>query len=105
MRLEVAAPLHLEATVRILQRRASNLVDTWEDSCYRRAVVTSGGLVLAQVCNQGAVDAPELRVVVHSESATGAANPQVAQKLRRLLGLDVDPVSYTHLTLPTSDLV
>jgi DNA-3-methyladenine glycosylase II len=90
-RLQTAAPFHLEATVRILQRRASNLVDTWEGGRYRRALPTAHGLALVDVSNRGTVDAPDLRAFVHRGDTTVAASVEVAQTLRKLLGLDVDP--------------
>jgi DNA-3-methyladenine glycosylase II len=89
--LEAAAPCHLEATVRILQRRATNLVDTWEGGTYRRALATSEGLVLTEVGNRGTVDAPDLRAFMRRGDTTAAVGPSVATILRRLIGLDVDP--------------
>ncbi|HEY7887941.1 MAG TPA: hypothetical protein VIC29_06905 [Steroidobacteraceae bacterium] len=36
LRLPMRAPFHLEATVRVLQRRPTNLIDTWDGDNYRR---------------------------------------------------------------------
>ena len=35
-RLVIQAPFHLEATVRVLQRRPANRVDVWDRNRYRR---------------------------------------------------------------------
>src|SRR5678816_3540319 len=37
-RLATLAPFHLEATVRVLQRRPGNLVDVWEHDRYLRVL-------------------------------------------------------------------
>lgn len=88
--LVTRAPFHLEATVRVLQRRPSNLVDVWEGGCYRRVLWTADGLVLAEVTNHGTVDRPRLRLRVHGEAA-GTATEPVTRVVRRILGLDLDP--------------
>jgi hypothetical protein len=36
--VDTKAPLHLEATVRVLQRRPTNLVDVWQHGAYYRAL-------------------------------------------------------------------
>ncbi|HET8697266.1 MAG TPA: AlkA N-terminal domain-containing protein [Gammaproteobacteria bacterium] len=83
-------PLHLEATVRALQRRPTNLVDTWEDGRYRRLLVTERGAALVQIENRGTVDQPALRWTVLA-GARHADRRTVQATFRRLLGLDVDP--------------
>jgi 3-methyladenine DNA glycosylase/8-oxoguanine DNA glycosylase len=67
------APFHLEATVRVLQRRPLNRVDVWAGDHYVREGV--------EVRNLGTVDAPDVRY-------TGEADPA---RIRRVLGLDLDP--------------
>src|SRR5581483_10040261 len=42
-RLSTRAPFHLEATVRVLQRRPTNPVDVWEDGRYLRVLPTPQG--------------------------------------------------------------
>jgi DNA-3-methyladenine glycosylase II len=88
--LPVRAPLHLEATVRALQRRPTNRVDTWEDGRYRRLLVTERGAALVEIENRGTVDAPSVRwAIVSGEPQAGAH--AVERTFRRMLGLDVDP--------------
>ena len=45
-RLATRAPFHLEATVRVLQRRPENRVDVWEQGRYVRVVESAGRLAL-----------------------------------------------------------
>lgn len=96
--------MHLEATVRVLQRRPSNLVDTWESDHYRRVLATSDGLALVDVRNQGTIDAPDLRYSVRSGDLSSVAHDQVATTLRRILGLDVDPRPLQRLAEATRGL-
>ena len=93
-RLEVRAPFHLEATVRVLQRRPSNRVDVWEEGRYLRALETPDGLALAALENRGSIEAPDLHLSLHHEQGTAAAAaalPAIARTLERVLGLDLDP--------------
>jgi len=91
LRLPVRAPFHLQATVRLLQRRPSNLVDVWGGDSYLRALETSGGLVLAEVRNVGSVREPEVILGVRGGGGSASRLEELAPKLRRMLGLDVDP--------------
>ena len=90
-RLVTRAPFHLEATVRVLQRRATNLVDGWDESRYLRVLATPDGPALVEVVNHGTIDAPHVRFGVLRGDPSTAAHAALAQTLRRVLGLDVDP--------------
>lgn len=90
-RLVARAPFHLEATVRVLQRRPANRVDVWEQDHYIRVLPTPEGLVVVAVENQGTIDEPDLRFSVRAGRPSAAVHARLAQTLRRLLGLDVDP--------------
>ena len=90
-RLETRAPFHLEATVRVLQRRPSNLVDIWDHDRYLRVLRTGKTLVLVEVENRGTIDAPDLRWRVREGAPSRAARATLGQTLRTILGLDVDP--------------
>lgn len=98
-RLASLAPFHLEATVRILQRRPSNLVDVWDQERYRRVLTTTGGLALVEVTNRGAIDNPDVRFVIRSPGASAAMRLEVGRTLRRMLGLEVDPAPMHALAL------
>ncbi len=90
MRLEVSGPFHLEATVRVLQRRPTDALDHLVDGAWLRLHQTEEGLVLTRVENVGTVDAPGLRLSFPSGMPAAALRRQVIATTRRMLGLDVD---------------
>jgi DNA-3-methyladenine glycosylase II len=85
--LPTQAPFNLEATVRVLQRRPSNLVDVWQDDRYVRVLTDDDRPVLVEVENRGSLDQPDVRYRAHG----GKPSAAVTAALRRILGLDVDP--------------
>ena len=89
-RLATRAPFHLEATVRVLQRRPGNLVDVWEHDRYLRVFQAGDDLVLVEVENRGTIDLPDLRWSVRQGTPSGATKVALAQTLRTVLGLDLD---------------
>ena len=91
-RLSTRAPFHLEATVRVLQRRPTNLVETWERGRYLRVLRTSGDLALVEVENRGTIDEPDVRYSLRHGDSSTEAQRRLAQTLRKVLGLDVDPL-------------
>jgi len=90
-RLPTRAPFHLEATVRVLQRRPANLVDVWEDGRYLRVLLTAQGPVLFEARNHGTIDAPDVRLDVLAGAPSTAARQAATRALRGVLGLDIDP--------------
>ena len=90
-RLATRAPFHLEATVRVLQRRPANLVDVWEHEKYLRVLATRDGLALVEVSNGGTIDRPDVRLAVLRGETSDAKSTTLDATLRRVLGLDVDP--------------
>ena len=94
--LAVRAPFHLEATVRVLQRRPANRIDVWESGLYLRVLTTAGGLVLVAVENRGTIDDPDVRLHIRSGNPSAAARLELAETVRRMLGLDVDPAPLQH---------
>jgi DNA-3-methyladenine glycosylase II len=90
-RLVTAGPFHLEATVRVLQRRPTNLVDVWEDPRYLRVLATAEGPALVTVTNRGTIDDPNVRFEVLAGARSTAAQSAIADALRRVLGLDLEP--------------
>jgi 3-methyladenine DNA glycosylase/8-oxoguanine DNA glycosylase len=89
--LATRGPFHLEATVRVLQRRPTNLVDVWENERYLRVLGLNDGLGLVEVRNLGTIDLPDVRFSVLSGNPGAADLARVEQIVRRILGLDVDP--------------
>lgn len=89
---EVVPPFHLEATVRVLQRRPGNRVDAFEQGRYRRVLETRQGLAWVEVENRGTIDAPDLRYCLRRPAALSrSTRAGLVRTLRRVLGLDVDP--------------
>jgi len=91
VRLDTRAPFHLEATVRVLQRRPANRVDLWEQERYQRVLATPDGLALVAVENRGTIDEPDLRLLLLDGADSAGSRAQLAQTVRKMLGLDVDP--------------
>ncbi|MGZ6139146.1 MAG: DUF488 family protein, N3 subclade [Myxococcaceae bacterium] len=89
--LATRAPFHLEATVRVLQRRPTNLVDLWEPERYLRVLVTADGLALVEVVNHGTIDVPDVRLIIRRDNLSTATRATLEQTVRKMLGLDVDP--------------
>lgn len=83
-------PFHLEATVRVLQRRPGNLVDVWEHDRYLRVLQAEDDLVLVEVENRGTIDLPDLRWSVKQGTPSRATKVTLARTLRTVLGLDLD---------------
>ena len=95
--LSTRAPFHLEATVRVLQRRPANLVEAWEHERYLRVLRTSDDLVLVEVQNVGTIDEPDVRYALRHGDPSTVARRELAQTLRKVLGLDVDPIPMQRL--------
>jgi DNA-3-methyladenine glycosylase II len=93
----VRAPFHLQATVRVLQRRPANRVDVWEQGCYRRILGTPPELAWVEVTNRGSIDDPDIRYAVRSAVNSPARRARLEGTLRRVLGLDVDPAPLQRL--------
>jgi 3-methyladenine DNA glycosylase/8-oxoguanine DNA glycosylase len=89
--LATRAPFHLEATVRVLQRRPTNLVDIWRGNRWERMFATSDGLVLAAVENRGSIDAPDVRLTIEAGEPSATTLAGLEHTLRVMLGLDLDP--------------
>ena len=96
-RLATRAPFHLEATVRVLQRRPTNLVDVLAEERYLRVLATPDGLVLVEVVNDGTIDEPDVRLRLRHGNVSSATRATVEQTLRGMLGLDVDPAPLQRL--------
>ena len=87
VQLPTRAPFNLEATVRVLQRRPSNLVDVWQDGHYMRVLEVDGRPVFVEVENRGTLDLPDVRYLTRGDVPSAA----LTATLRKILGLDVDP--------------
>ncbi len=97
VRLAVKAPFHLEATVRVLQRRPSNAFNLWEQGRYFRVLTLTRGPALVEVDNRGTIDDPDVRLCVRCDHAGSATHIEAAQTVRKMLGLDLDPAPLQNL--------
>ena len=102
--LPTQAPFHLEATVRVLQRRPSNRVDLWEGGRYLRVLAVDGASVLVEVENHGTIDHPDVQFAIRSGDLAAATTAHVRQTVRGLLGLDVDPGPFHRLAVTDAAL-
>jgi DNA-3-methyladenine glycosylase II len=96
-RISARGPFHLEATVRVLQRRPGNRVDVWEQGRYRRILGSAPELAWVEVMNRGSIDDPDIRYAVRTEGISPARRARLEGMLRRVLGLDVDPAPLQRL--------
>jgi DNA-3-methyladenine glycosylase II len=90
VRLPTAAPFHLEATVRVLQRRPSSH-ELWDQNRYLRVFATTEGLVLTAVENRGSIDAPDVRLSFLTGAPSADTRRSIEHSVRKMLGLAVDP--------------
>lgn len=91
-RLNVEAPFHLEATVRVLQRRSWNPVDVWEHDSYLRLIHSRQGPALVKVWNARTLDDPDLKYSILTGRHSLAVHASVRATLTRILGLDASPL-------------
>jgi DNA-3-methyladenine glycosylase II len=90
VRLPAMGPFHLEATVRILQRRPASH-EMWEQGRYLRVFATADGLALTAVANRGSVDAPDIRLSFLAGTPSAATRRNIEQTIGKMLGLALDP--------------
>lgn len=76
--------------MRVLQRRPGNRVDRWDGGRYLRVFETASGPVPVAVQNLGSVSAPALRCSFPA-GVTAVQRREALSKLRRVLGLALDP--------------
>ncbi len=90
-KLPVRRPFHLEATVRLLQRRPTSLVDVWDGSAYRRVLHADGKHFLCTVRNAGSICAPSLELSLEPSAISRAGLDGMKRTLGSILGLEEDP--------------
>lgn len=103
-RLATSGPFHLEATVRVLQRRPTNRVDRWESNRYLRLFNTPDGLVLVEVSNLGSIAEPDVRLFLRYGTPSAATWLELVRTVRNVLGLDVDPAPLERLANSVQNL-
>jgi 3-methyladenine DNA glycosylase/8-oxoguanine DNA glycosylase len=95
--LSTRGPFHLEATVRVLQRRPANRVDVWDEGRYLRVLPAGQTAVLCEVRNRGTIDDPDLRVAFLAGAPPTVLLPALRKTLRHILALDVNPEPFEQL--------
>ena len=90
VRLPTAAPFHLEATVRVLQRRPSSH-EVWDHGRHLRVFTTADGLVLTAVANRGSIDAPDVRLSILAGAPSAVTRRSLERTVGTMLGLHLDP--------------
>jgi DNA-3-methyladenine glycosylase II len=81
-------PFRLDLTVRALQRRATNAMDRWDGTTYRRVLVVNGFPLAVAVVQIGPPELLLLQVTVSGPCPPPGTRPAVMAALVRLLGLD-----------------
>lgn len=84
--------------MRVLQRRATNPVELWDDDRYLRAFATRDGPVVVAVANRGSIDVPDVRLTIAAGTPSVATRRALERTLRQMLGLDVDPAPLARAT-------
>ena len=97
--LATQAPFHLEATVRVLQRRPANRVDRWEGGRYLRVLNVGRRSILVEVENRGTIDDPDVQLAILSGNSPELAHADIGRTIHRVLGLDVDPERFQRLAV------
>lgn len=85
--------------MRVLQRRAANRIDIWQQNRYLRVLPTADGLALVEVENRGTIAEPDVRFAIRSGNPVAAELQGIEQTLRKVLGLDVDPEPFHRLAI------
>ena len=88
--LRPRAPFRLDLTVWALRRRALNEVDAWDGSTYRRVLVLDDGPVEIAVTQEGAAEAPALRLTLDGAGKRRNARHEARAALERMLSLELD---------------
>jgi DNA-3-methyladenine glycosylase II len=86
--IEPVQPFRLDLTVQALRRRATNAVDRWDGTTYRRILIMGGRPVSLQVVQVARSKRPILQVTVNGPSLPPCSRDVVNSALARLLGLD-----------------
>ncbi len=90
-------PFRLDLTAWALRRRRDNIVDRWEEGCYRRALVVDGATLDLSIAQRGGTASPELEVTVTGSRLADTSLESVAAATERLLGTRVDLTSFYRL--------
>src|SRR2546422_4499650 len=82
-------PFRLDFCAWALRRRATNLVDRWDGTTYRRVVAIDGRPAEGAMRQLGATNTPLLQVTVRGSRLAPQIRSSVEAPLERLFGLQV----------------
>lgn len=85
-----APPFRLDLTVWALRRRPGNVIDRWDGTSYRRALVVTGVPTAISVAAAAGPEHPHLVVAAERGAAGRAVMDDVRVNIERLLGVDLD---------------
>ncbi len=95
--LKPLPPFRLDLTVWALRRRRDNIVDRWDGTTYRRALVLDGKLVETAVVQKGKPDEPELSITATGLQLSSGTGSALAALLERMLGIRMDMSGFYRL--------
>src|SRR3989442_7902545 len=85
-----APPFRLDFCAWALRRRATNLVDRWDGTTYRRVVAIDGRPAEVAMRQLGSTNTPVLHVTVRGSRLAPAIRSPAKALLERMFGLPVD---------------
>jgi len=91
--LKPKPPFRLDLTVWALRRRARNVVDQWDGTTYRRALVINNTPLEIAVRQAGSMDHPDLITALNGPPGP-IVRTKVSHLLTQMLGLGIDLVPF-----------
>ncbi len=85
-RLNPLPPFDLRFTAWALRRRSDDIIDRWDDQCYRRVIVYDEQPVEVEVTQTGSTDKPVLYITATSGTVGPGLKSTLTRALERMLG-------------------
>ena len=103
--LKPLPPFRLDLTVWVLRRRPDNLLDRWDGTTYRRALVLRGRVGNISVRQVGTTASPALLVTLSALHLDADMANEAATVLERMLGLRTDLSGFYDLAARDRELL
>ena len=103
--LKPLPPFRLDLTVWVLRRRPDNLLDRWDGTTYRRALVLRGRVGNISVRQVGTTASPALLVTLSALHLDADMTNEAATVLERMLGLRTDLSGFYDLAARDRELL
>ena len=103
--LKPLPPFRLDLTVWVLRRRPDNLLDRWDGTTYRRALVLRGRVSNISVRQVGTIASPALLVTLSALHLDADMANEAATVLERMLGLRTDLSGFYDLAARDRELL